>query len=171
MEVAKYMVKVKKKNGEIKPKIFRTDVIMSLKDSKNMARADLEFYGINHAGLSYEARIFLNNKNANEKTLKTEKNGYAGSFYIFGHGGRCYGGRGHCRIPPMDNMNPYDIRRSHPLTPTFRYVTITKQLQKIARKYDKIAVTVVPIPKSYNAMGDVINLLQFEKLSLVIYNK
>ncbi len=153
------------------PKVFKTEIALSLKDTKNIAKTTLEFHGINHSGPSYEARIFLNNKNANEKTAKTEKNGYAGSFYIFGHGGKCYGGPGHCRIPPKDIADPYDNRRSHPLTPTFRYVTITKQLQKIAKKANKISVTVVPIPRSYNEMADFENLLQFEKLSLIIYDK
>ena len=154
-----------------KPTIFKTEIRLSLKDSKSIAKATLEFHGINHSGPSYEARVFLNNKNANEKTTKTEKNGYAGSFYIFGHGGRCYGGPGHCKIPPKDTVDPYDNRRSHPLTPTFRYVTITKQLQKLAKKTNKISVTIVPIAKSYDEMADFENILQFEKLSLITYDK
>ncbi|WP_179365115.1 hypothetical protein [Nitrosarchaeum sp. AC2] len=157
--------------SEIHAKIFRTDIAVSLKDSKNITRATLEFHGINHAGPSYEARVFLNNKNANEKTKKSESTGYVGSFYIFGHGGRCYGGPGHCKIPQKDSDDPYDIRRSNPLTPTFRYITITRQLQKLVKKTNKIALTVVPIPKSYNEMADFENLLQFEKLSLITYDK
>src|SRR5690349_17602205 len=60
-------------------------------------RADLEFIGVDHAGASYEARVYLNNPNANSATEPTDANGYAGSFYVFGHGG-CYGDVGHCDI-------------------------------------------------------------------------
>src|SRR5437868_12271147 len=48
-------------------------------------RADLEIRGIYHGEASYEGRIFFNNPAANEDTAKTTENGYAGSFYIFGH--------------------------------------------------------------------------------------
>src|SRR6266480_3079079 len=50
-------------------------------------RADLEFIGVDHSGASYEGRVYLNNANADANTQPTEMNGYAGSFYIFGHGG------------------------------------------------------------------------------------
>ena len=152
-------------------RIFTTEISLSLKDPQKINRAVLEFHGINHSGPSYEARVFLNNKNANEKTKKTEVNGYVGSFHIFGHGGRCYGGPGHCAIPPGDISDPYDLRRSHPLTPTYRNVTITTLLKKLAKKYNKITVTIIPIAKSYDEMADMENLFQFEKLALITYNK
>ncbi len=54
------------------------------------SRADLEFIGVDHSGASYEARVFVNNPSADIGTQTNEANGYAGSYYIFGHGG-CFG--------------------------------------------------------------------------------
>ena len=49
-------------------------------------RADLVFEGVDHAQGSYEVRVFLNNKNANEQTARSPETGYAGRFVVFGHG-------------------------------------------------------------------------------------
>src|SRR5215469_8045801 len=70
-------------------------------------RADLVFEGVDHAGATFEARVFLNNETANENTPTTGEQGYAGSFHIFGHGG-CFGEAGHCEV--RSNPRPYDPR-------------------------------------------------------------
>src|SRR5690242_17965704 len=75
--------------------------------STAFSRADLVFEGVDHAGVSYEGRIFLNNEGADEKTPKTPSNGYAGSYHIFGHGG-CFGDVGHCDIHGLPRA--YDPR-------------------------------------------------------------
>src|SRR5215471_2746066 len=81
----------------------------------DFSRADLVFDGVDHSGVSFEARVFLNNPSASEQTAKTSENGYAGSFHIFGHGG-CYGDdASHCDI--RSAPRPYDPRPAHPLTP------------------------------------------------------
>ncbi len=54
----------------IQPKTFTTEMPIPSKDIRNIKKATLVFHGINHAGPSYEARIFLNNKKANQKTKK-----------------------------------------------------------------------------------------------------
>ena len=71
-------------------------------------RADLELYGIDHSGPSYEGRVFLNNPRADENTALDIKNGYAGSYNIFGHGG-CLGDLGHCDVK---QRRPYDHKSS-----------------------------------------------------------
>src|SRR5215472_16555024 len=71
-------------------------------------RSDLEIYGIYHGGPSYEGRIFLNNPKADQNTARTRENGYAGSFYIFGHGGGL-GDPGHCEVNE-ENRDEYDFR-------------------------------------------------------------
>lgn len=161
----------KPKIGIQKSKIYVSKPITVKADPKRVQRIDIEFHGVNHFGVSYEARIFLNNTKANHGTPKSESNGYAGSFYIFGHGGRCYGGPGHCTIPTEKATNPYDLRRSHPLTPTFKYVTVTKILSKMLRKSKQVTVTVVPIPHGYDKMADMENILQFERLAIISYDK
>ncbi|MFY9301078.1 MAG: hypothetical protein WAO91_07810 [Candidatus Nitrosotenuis sp.] len=160
-----------RKSKEPQPKIFTVEMELSTKDPRNIAKAVLTFQGINHSGLSYEGRVFLNNKKANEKTKKSLANGYAGSFFIFGHGGRCYGGPGHCAIPTSDMRDPYDLRRSNPLTPTSRDVRITEQFTKAIRKNKKITVTVVPVIRSYDEMADIENAFQCEKITLLTFTK
>jgi len=160
-----------RKPKEPASKTFTTEMALSSKDSRNITKATLVFQGINHAGPSYEARIFLNNKKANEKTKTTSANGYAGSFFIFGHGGRCYGGPGHCAIPTSDMPDPYDLRRSNPLTPTSRDVRITEQFIKSIKKDKKVTVTVVPIVRSYDEMADTENAFQCEKITLLTFTK
>src|SRR5215469_18924189 len=80
----------------------------------NFYRADIQFHGVDHSGATFEGRVFLNNPKATEKTEKTRANGYAGSFYVLGHGG-CFGDVGHCDVPKT--RRPHDHRRPHPLTP------------------------------------------------------
>src|SRR5690348_2310158 len=90
-------------------------------------RADLEFYGIDHGGASYEGRVFVNNPRADHDTAKTDENGYVGSFFVFAHGG-CFGDVGHCDIK-MDKRD-YDLRYTHPLTQMFTRIVITEKLRK-----------------------------------------
>src|SRR6185436_18305022 len=61
-----------------------------LEDVGELSRADLVFYGVDHAGPSYEARVFINNPNADADTERVDEQGYAGSFSVFGHNG-CFG--------------------------------------------------------------------------------
>ena len=59
-------------------------------------RADLVFYGVDHSGPSFEARVYLNKPDADITTDRGDP-AYAGSFTIFGHAG-CAGDEGHCAI-------------------------------------------------------------------------
>jgi hypothetical protein len=98
-EAAKKIIKafIEKLPAALKTEIGKNfDKLLSQTTVQKSIKTTLVFQGINHAGPSYEGRVFLNNKRANEKTKTTSANGYAGSFFIFGHGGRCYGGSGHC---------------------------------------------------------------------------
>lgn len=49
---------------------------------------DLEivFHGVEQSGPSYEARVFLNNPDADARTPLTPEHGYAGSFHVYGYG-------------------------------------------------------------------------------------
>lgn len=156
------------------PKIFNSDPISINKNSENnFYRADLEFHGIDHSGISYEARVFLNNKKANHETELNELNNYVGSFYVLAHGG-CFGDAGHCIVKPR--KDPYDDRLSHPLTPAFKFLTITSKLNKIIKESNQIIVTLVPIIKrepeleKESDMGDIHNVIKFEEIKLVTYD-
>jgi hypothetical protein len=129
-------------------------------------RADLEFHGLDHSSASYEARVFLNNPDANEDTPKTPENGYAGSFNIFGHGG-CFGDVGHCEI--HGEQRAYDPRPSHVLAPVKTVVTATDALQRAAAEGRDITVTVVPVITGLTEQTDTEDVLNFDHISIVTY--
>lgn len=131
-------------------------------------RVDLELYGVLHNNSSYEGRVFIDNPKADINTLTNPENGFAGSFYAFGHGGVCYGDKGHCKVP--ESQNHYDLRRSHPLTPLYIQVEITEAVKKLADK-EEIIITIVPAVKKDDVkMQNLSETLQFEKLSIVTYD-
>jgi hypothetical protein len=107
------------------------------------ARADLIFYGVDHSEGSYEARVYINDPRADHATGRDDP-AYAGSFFIFGHGG-CFGDLGHRDIPtgPRD---PFDLRAPHQLTPATKVVIVTEPLKRIvAGATDKGSVTVTVV--------------------------
>jgi hypothetical protein len=91
------------------------------------ARADLEFYGINHFRPSFVARIFFNDPDVDVENASPERPSYAGQFAIFGHQ-RCSGDQGHCEVH-LDARR-FDDRPSHPLTRAFKRVLVTDALRK-----------------------------------------
>jgi tyrosinase len=103
-------------------------------------RADIEFHDVDHAGASYEGRVYLNNPGADDSTGRDDPS-YAGSYYIFGHGG-CLGDPGHCDVKPR---REYDPRPAHPLTPAKKTVIATDAVKRAREQGDQVTVTVVPI--------------------------
>ena len=141
--------------------------IAAVEEEADFARADLEFYGVDHSGSSFEAMVFLDNPDADENTPREAGSGYAGSFYVFGHGG-CFGDVGHCDIPEGPR-GPFDRRSPHPLTPQKRTVVVTEPLKLVRDTVDgDLTVTVVPIA-SESPVNAEENLLSFEQLALITY--
>ena len=132
------------------------------------ARADLEIDGIFHGEASYEGRVFLNNPKADHTTPKTLENGYAGSFYILGHGG-CLGDPGHCDVDES-KREAYDFRPPHPLTPATKRVTVTDALREIGKTSSEVTVTVVPIVTAANELCDTENVFRFGRMQFLTYN-
>jgi tyrosinase len=133
------------------------------------SRADLVFYGVDHSGLSFEARIFLNNPKADTNTPKEPKHGHAGSFYIFGHGG-CFGELGHCDVPTGSGLY-YDHRLTHQLQPQIKSVDITEALNVLPPSAN-FTVTVVPVLSDYGRLPVEIKSegpLKFDAVRLVTY--
>lgn len=131
-------------------------------------RADLEIDGIFHGEASYEGRIFLDNAKATANTPRTLAQGYAGSFYIFGHGG-CLGDPGHCEVNEH-NRAAYDFRSPHPLTPAFKRVTVTNALRQVAKSRNEITITIVPVVTAINKLCDPENVFRCRGLRIVTYN-
>lgn len=133
----------------------------------DFGRADLVFYGVDHSGSSFEARVFINHPAADETTPLNEESGYAGSFFIFGHGG-CFGDIGHCDIP-QGPRDPFDRRLPHQLTPRKKTVIITDTLRRLCLAGDSnFTVTVVPV-ESDSPIAGAADLVRFEQISLMTY--
>jgi hypothetical protein len=135
-------------------KRFRTKPLDVPADREDITRADLVFYGVDHSGPSYEARVFLDNPRADADTPRDVERGYAGSFTVFGHGG-CFGDEGHCA--PEDRFSDeYDMRPPHPLTKYTRTVRVTNALKRTTGEQVTVhLVTVVREAKDAPASADV----------------
>jgi tyrosinase len=129
-------------------------------------RADIEFIGVDHSGASYEARVYVNNPGADATTARTEANGYAGSYHIFGHGG-CFGDLGHCDIHKKQDV--FDPRPSHPLEPIKKVVIATKALQQAVAQGGEITITVVPIIRCWNEVTQEHEAMKFDHINVVVY--
>ena len=139
--------------------------------SRNFRRADLIFDGVDHAGPSFEGRVFLNNPNANAETAPTPENGYAGSFHILGHG-ICLGDVGHCEVNDRGEA-PHDFRLPHPLRPQQKTLVVTDALKRILDRDGSLEhVTVVPVAYGHPTTGDADpeGFLKYENVRLATYD-
>jgi hypothetical protein len=134
---------------------------------KEFYRADIEIYDVDHSGPSYEGRIFLNNQQANHNTELTLKNGYVGSYNIFGHGG-CFGDLGHCDVPTERRM--YDHRPSHQLRPQYKRIIITEALKEIGKTTSKFIITIVPYLYGEPPEGEPLDVVKFQKIGIITYD-
>lgn len=130
-------------------------------------RADIELLELDHSGASYEGRVFLNNPKASAKTPLEKSQGYAGRFYVFGHG-QCFGDAGHCDVPV--EYRDEDRRRAHPLDPVVRRITATEAVREAAAKKNKLKITIVPVLQAATVRCDLDDVVKFERLRLVTYN-
>ena len=131
---------------------------------RTFARADIVLYGVDHSGESYEGRVFFENPGAGIETPRDPGQGYAGSFYVFGHGG-CYGEEGHCD-PARRTTDEFDLRLPHPLEPFTKTIIVTKALQAVAA--EAVVVTVVPVASAPDGPR-LSDALHFTHLRLLTY--
>jgi tyrosinase len=126
-------------------------------------RADLVFYGVEHRGNSFTARVFLDSAGGDPDRSPDRTDGYAGMFTIFGHGG-CVGDPGHCNVP--DHRDPFDSRPPHGLTPQTKVVDVSDALK--AHEGDAVVVTVLAVVPGEDGaqLGDA---LRFSGMRLLTY--
>jgi tyrosinase len=125
-------------------------------------RADLLFYGLDHSGASYEARVFLDPRGVG-RDADSEHRAYVGSFFILGHGG-CFGDIGHCDIP--SERDAFDLRSAHQLEPALRILTVTEAVKDLLeRGIDEAKVTVA----THTAGQTPNDVLAFETVRLASY--
>jgi len=134
-------------------------------DEHDFYRADIEFYGIDISGPSYEGRVFLNNSDANANTPLDEEHGYVDSYHIFGHGG-CFGDEGHCEIKPR---RTYDSRPQHDLTPAYKSLIATNAIKKILKSTNQITITVVPMISRGGRMSDTKDVVYIDRIRISCY--
>jgi hypothetical protein len=151
-------------------KVHTETVSLSQRDlPMAIARADLVLLDTEHGGHSFEARVFLNNPTANADTPMTDDTGYAGTFYVFGHGG-CFGDAGHCEVNDR-GKTPTDLRGLHPLTPIRKELTVTEALKRVLQSGDLKTVTLVPLaigrPLTSNPANE--DVLHYSSLKLLTY--
>jgi hypothetical protein len=125
-------------------------------------RADIVFYGVDHSGPSYEARVFFNAPSATVRTTLQPAQGYAGAFNIFGHGG-C--DEGHCLVGG-ETRDEFDVRPPHPLTPQTKTVIVTNAFQRL--KGRNVVITVVAVVPGPNG-AEPADVLTFDHVRLLIY--
>jgi tyrosinase len=126
-------------------------------------RADLIFYGLDHAGDTFEARVFVNAPKRLDQSAGRDHPDYIGSFFIFGHGG-CFGDEGHCDVPA--ERDPFDFRLPHQLEPAVRILTVTDVVQELVEAgADTAKVTVIA-----ETLGERPNdVLAFDTVRLATY--
>ncbi|MGC2696344.1 MAG: tyrosinase family protein [Candidatus Angelobacter sp.] len=121
--------------------------------------AELRLHRVPQLPRSCFIRVFLNLPDANANTPLEDEH-YAGYLAIFGHGD-CYGGPGHCAVPPS---RKYDLRpRSHN-TPRNHRVNVTKCAKAMFAKGAKsLQITLVVLGVDYEEDKE---LLRLEGVSL-----
>jgi tyrosinase len=138
---------------------------LSAEDAEHF-RADLVFYGVDHSGDSYHARIYLEAPDADQSSGRDHPS-YAGSYSIFGHGG-CFGDQGHCDVPGEHDRDPFDIRPPHQLRTHTKVVTVTDALRRlldVTKPEQTVRVTVVA-----ETVRDRSNqVLAFDAVRLAVY--
>ena len=141
-----------------------------LEDAKELSRADLVFYGVDHAARPTRRGVFINNPKADAETERVDEQGYAGSFAVFGHNG-CFGDEGHC-LPGQRATDEFDLRAPHPLRALTRTLIATDAIRRalIEPAVQEVTVTVVAVtpddgfPKAGPEPGhfDYVRLLTYE---------
>ena len=106
-------------------------------------------------------RVFLNLQDANANT-SIEDPHYAGYLAIFGHGD-CYGGPGHCDVPPL-RRREYDLRPRHHNTPRNHRINVTRCAKHLLDNgATALQITLVVIGVDYQEDNE---LLRLEGVSL-----
>jgi tyrosinase len=119
-------------------------------------QAEVRLHRVPQLPRSCFIRVFLNVPDANAST-SIEHPGYAGYLAIFGHGA-CYGGPGHCDVPPR-RARAYDLRpRSHD-TPRNHRVNVTAAAKRLLDEgATSLQITLVAIGADYREDNDVLRL-------------
>jgi tyrosinase len=101
-------------------------------------------------------RAFLNDPAANASTPIKGNPHYAGYISIFGHGA-CYGGPGHCDIPPAQPRRFDQRPRSHN-TPRNHRIDVTAAARRLLDGGGPLRITLVVIGGDYQEETELLKL-------------
>ena len=126
--------------------------------------AEIRLHRVPQLPRSCFIRVFLNEPDADAQTpIDDDRCGYAGYLAVFGHG-PCYGGPGHCELPPR-RPRQFDHRpRSHN-TPRNHRINVTDRAKSLLKDggATTLQITLVVIGADYREDKD---LLRLEGVSL-----
>jgi tyrosinase len=130
-------------------------------NAKSFKKAEVRMHWVPQLVRSCFVRAFLNLPGADASTPVRENPHYAGYLAIFGHG-ECYGGPGHCDLPPP-RSRMFDQRpRSHN-TPRNHRLDVTDAARRMLQTGDDLQITLLVVGVDYREERD---LLRLEAVSL-----
>ncbi|MEO7689104.1 MAG: tyrosinase family protein [Sphingomonas sp.] len=123
---------------------------------KGYRSAEVRLHRVPQLPRSCFIRVFLNTPDADASTPLTSE-GYAGYAAVFGHGD-CYGGPGHCDLPPAVNRK-FDLRERSMNTPRNHRIDVTRCVRKLLAAGAKtLTVSLVVIGASYEEDRELLRL-------------
>lgn len=123
---------------------------------KRFSKAEVRLHRVPQLLRSCFIRVFLNVPDADASTPLTHE-GYAGYLAVFGHG-ECYGGPGHCELPP-ENARKFDRRDRHMNTPRNHRIDVTRAARRLlADGAKELTVTLVVVGASYEEDRELLRL-------------
>jgi tyrosinase len=140
---------------------FVSKPIKIAKNVKKFRRAEIRLHWVPQLLRSCFIRAFINQPGADATTPMRDNPHYAGYLAIFGHG-ECYGGPGHCDLPPV-RARAYDQRPRHHNTPRNHRIDVTEAARRVLANSDEAQITLVVIGVDYREERD---LLKLEGVSL-----
>jgi tyrosinase len=119
-------------------------------------KAEIRMHWVPQLMRSCFVRAFVNLPGANASTPVRENPHYAGYLAIFGHG-ECYGGPGHCDLPPPRSRQ-FDQRPRDHNTPRNHRLDITAGARRMLAMSDELQITLLVIGVDYREDNDVLRL-------------
>lgn len=129
--------------------------------ARGFKKAEIRMHWVPQLMRSCFVRAFLNQPGADASTPVRDNPHYAGYLAIFGHG-ECYGGPGHCDLPPP-RSRPFDERPRNHNTPRNHRLDVTAAARRILETGDELQITLLVIGVDYREDND---LLRLEGVSL-----
>ncbi len=128
---------------------------------KAFTKAELRLHWVPQLARSCFIRVFLNQPGADASTPIHDNPHYAGYLAVFGHGA-CYGGPGHCDLPPA-RARDFDVRPRNHNTPRNHRIDVSACARELLKKSDSLQITLLVIGVDYREETD---LLRMEGVSL-----